>query len=66
MTKLHGRRYLSVAEFAEATGIPAATIRDRCERGYYRVRPGHSAGKRWAIVASEARRERVRCGGPVR
>ncbi|MEI6502681.1 MAG: hypothetical protein WCP21_16855 [Armatimonadota bacterium] len=50
------RRYLSVSEFARLTGTPEATIRDRCERGYYRVRPGHVAGKKWAILASEVDR----------
>ena len=27
------RRYLSVSEFAEATGLPATTVRERCKRG---------------------------------
>lgn len=51
------RRYLSVSEFAALTGVPEATIRDRCERGDYRVKPGHVAGRKWAIVASEVDRE---------
>ena len=51
------RRYLTVAEFARLTGVSAATVRDRCERGYYRVRGGHHPGKHWEIVASEVTRE---------
>lgn len=61
----HGqrKRYLGVVEFARVTGVPAATIRDRCERGYYRVRAGHTPGTRWQIVASEVAREMRRMEG---
>ena len=40
------RRYLSVAEFAELKGIPAATVRKQCERGGLRCR---KTGSRWRI-----------------
>jgi hypothetical protein len=49
-----GRRYLSVVEFAEATGVKADTIRDRCERGVYHARKTKG---RWRIWAGEVKKE---------
>ena len=58
MTQLLGRRrYLSVAEFAAATGEKPGTIRKRCERGLYRCR---KTGTRWRVFAGDL--ERVRAG----
>jgi excisionase family DNA binding protein len=51
--RLLGRRYLTVAEFAAATGVKEDTVRDRCERGVYRCR---KRGTRWRIWASEVAR----------
>ena len=48
------RRYLSVSEFAEATGLPATTVRERCKRGCYRLRSRRRPGQHYQIVASEA------------
>ena len=55
MTQPHGRRYLSVAEFAAASGAKPDTIRKRCERGLLRCK---KTGTRWRVWASEL--ERVR------
>ena len=52
--QLLGRRYLSVSEFAEATGEKPDTVRNRCERGVYRCR---KTGKRWRVWAGELREE---------
>jgi len=49
------KRYLSTAQFAALTGVPIRTVRERCERGFYRCRKPRG---RWQIIASEARRER--------
>ena len=46
------KRYLTVAEFARATGLKPGTVRKRCQRGVYRCRP-HRDGEHWQIVASE-------------
>jgi Helix-turn-helix domain len=42
-----GRRYLSVAEFAELKGIPAATVRKQCERGALHCRKTKSRWRIW-------------------
>jgi hypothetical protein len=55
--RLLGKRYLSVAEFAEATGVRADTIRDRCERGVYHARKTKG---RWRIWAGEVSKQQGR------
>jgi excisionase family DNA binding protein len=52
-SRLTGRRWLTVPEFAELTGVKPDTIRDRLERGVY---AGRRVGGRWRVAASEARR----------
>ena len=63
MSTLTGRRYVSVAEFAQRTGLEPATVLKRCQRGYYRVKPNRKLGQPYKIVASELRRELTRDGG---
>ena len=50
-------RYLTVAQFAAATGVPVRTVQDRCRRGVYRCRLSKG---RYQIVASEVERELLR------
>jgi excisionase family DNA binding protein len=59
VTATTGRRYLSVPEFAAATGAKPDTIRRRCERGLLRCR---KTGARWRIWASEVERSRPSVG----
>jgi DNA-directed RNA polymerase specialized sigma24 family protein len=51
------RRYLSVDEFAAASGEKPDTIRKRCSRGLLRCR---KTGSRWRIWAGELARVRAR------
>lgn len=56
---LRGRRLLTVAEYAAATGIPEQTVRDQLRGGRLRGRDlNRRTGKRarWRIPAGEARR----------
>ena len=48
------RRFVSVTEFAASTGIPASTIRHRCERGVYRASKPRG---RWRIPVQVLREE---------
>lgn len=66
--RLTGRRLLTVAGFAAATGIPAQTVREQLRAGRLRGRD-LNAGKggrvraRWSVLASEvARLHRIEGG----
>ena len=56
------RRYYGVPEFARLTGLPAATVRARCESGVYATRAGHDPGRHWEILARELRAELRKMG----
>jgi len=66
--RLTGRRLLTVAEFAAATGVPVQTVRGRLRAGRLRGRdlnadrPGRT-NARWRVFASEVGRYLRRDGG---
>jgi hypothetical protein len=53
--RLHGRRWLTPAEYAAAHGLSVQQVRYALRRGQLRGRKVGANGGRWRVLASERR-----------
>jgi len=60
VSRLRGKRYLSVEDFAALIGLTQRIVRRACETNRLRTRPGHVPGGRWQILRSEVERVKRR------